>query len=127
GLQDSSRIADRRLKIPLRTVMKTYLGNLFGRQRRKATKRPLNLKASLGLEQLEDRLLPSTIIWVNRGNNDGFTPAERTVVDHAIGSWAHIIQDFDNDPTNADHVFSATIFGGSTSGVNLDGPLGIAD
>lgn len=56
---------------------------------------------ALRFEELESRWMLSTIIWTNRGTNDGFdgvfgAPAEsaRLVVDAAIGLWERVITDF---------------------------------
>src|SRR6516162_5247136 len=61
----------------------------------------------LELEALENRLVPSTIHWQNRGSptsdDDGFNAAfgasaqtARADVDAALRSWANTIQDFNN-------------------------------
>src|ERR1700736_1837181 len=64
------------------------------------------------LECLEDRTLPSTILWTNRGDantdSDHFNAvfgnraaAARTVVDAAVGAWQDVIQNFNfADGTN---------------------------
>jgi hypothetical protein len=70
-------------------------------------------------EALEDRLVPSTINWVNRGAGDQFTAAERKVVDHAISIWQGLIVDLDSDPTNGSGTLDVEISGGSTSGLDL--------
>lgn len=61
--------------------------------------------ASLGLELLEDRLVPSTILWVNRGSplndTDQFNAVfgsraelARQVADAALKAWQDVIHDF---------------------------------
>ena len=49
------------------------------------------------LESLEDRTVPSNIIWTNRLTaSDKFTPRERVVMDHAIRIWENLIPDFNS-------------------------------
>ena len=62
----------------------------------------------LGLEQLEVRMVLSTIVWTNRGQaNDNFdalfgagAPAQsaRAVVDAAIDAWNRVVVDFNHAP-----------------------------
>lgn len=73
-----------------------------------------------GLEPLEDRTLPSNIVWTNRLTaSDKFTARERAVVDHAIVLWERIIEDF-HTPGNE---FQLRFTGGSRSGLNLGGTV----
>src|SRR5688572_25354456 len=83
---------------------------------------------SLRLEMLEDRRAMANIVWVNEfGAGDGFTPAERAVVNAAIQAWEEIILDFDSNPNNAPIDFNLTVEGGSLSNINLGVNLGQAD
>jgi Calx-beta domain/Matrixin len=81
------------------------------------------------LEVLEDRMVPSTIVWTNRLKpSDKFTRAERAVVDQAIATWEKLIVDFNHFPPTSpvEDELSITIRGGSRSGLNLGGThLGI--
>lgn len=76
------------------------------------------------LESLEDRTVPSNIIWTNRLTaTDKFTPRERVVVDHAIRIWEDLIPDFNSVyPAQVDsNVLLIRIVGGSRSGLDLGG------
>lgn len=76
------------------------------------------------IESLEDRTVPSTIVWVNRlGASDKFTPRERLVVDQAIRIWENLIPDFNGVyPAQFDaNVLPVRIIGGSRSGLDLGG------
>src|SRR5262249_5897153 len=71
---------------------------------------------TLALELLEDRTVPSNIVWVNRLTaTDTFTPAERAVVDKAVAVWSNLIVDLHtlNDTLNL------TILGGANSKLDL--------
>ncbi len=68
-------------------------------------RRPRLSGERLAVERLEDRTLPSTILWANRGapgaDTDGFQAVyganaaqARTVVDAAIDDWEAVIQNF---------------------------------
>jgi hypothetical protein len=80
------------------------------------------------LEVLEDRVVPSTIRWVNRGNGDGFTglfgtalidtnnngtpdtprdTVARRVVDAAIDAWERVIEDFNYSEGN--YIYKLTV------------------
>jgi hypothetical protein len=78
------------------------------------------------LEVLEDRSLPSNIIWTNRlGPSDKFTPRERAVIDHAIVLWERVIKDFNGAAASeADsNAFKVRITGGTLSGLDLGGSI----
>jgi hypothetical protein len=78
------------------------------------------------LEALEDRTLPSNIVWVNRlGASDKFTARERHVVDHAIQIWEDVIRDFNGvSPAQRDtNELRLRVIGGSRSGLNLGGSV----
>ena len=78
-------------------------------------RRPSLHGRQLFLESLEDRLVPSTITWTNRGvttgdNNDRFNdvfgsnaePARR-VIDAAITSWTRVVTNF-NQPSGGNNI-----------------------
>jgi Ca2+-binding RTX toxin-like protein len=82
------------------------------RTRRLPTKRPTRTRARPHLEGLEDRTVPSTIVWNNRGtalfDSDNFgavfgarADQARAVVDAAIQAWQDVIANFNYaDGTN---------------------------
>src|SRR5215217_79036 len=71
-------------------------------------------RVGLRLEALEDRVVPSTMHWVNRGNtsgvgNDFFNDVfganatlARRVVDSALQQWANVIVDLKNGTNTID-------------------------
>ncbi|MFO0867988.1 MAG: dockerin type I domain-containing protein [Pirellulales bacterium] len=75
-------------------------------RRAQAKKSRQDRKSFLSMESLEERLVLSTIIWGNRGDNvgvdsDAFTatyganaPQARAIVDRAIDDWETVINDF---------------------------------
>jgi hypothetical protein len=78
------------------------------------------------LEALEERALPSDIVWTNRlSPSDKFTPRERAVIDHAIVVWERVIKDFNGVmPAEANsNTFKVHITGGIRSGLNLGGTI----
>ena len=82
-------------------------------------------RPSLVLVALEDRTLPSNIVWVNRLTaTDTFTPTERADVDQAIAVWSNLIVNLNT----ASNTLDLTILGGSNSGLNLGaGTLALTD
>lgn len=75
------------------------------------------------VEVLEERAMPTAIVWANRlGAGDTFTPAERAVVDRAIQLWHDRIAVLNNDQGG----ITVNVTGGSTSSVHLGGLLGQA-
>src|SRR5262249_34611900 len=86
-------------------------------------------KRRLALESLEDRVVPSTINWVNRGMvSDNFDTAfgsnaalARQVVDTAINEWQFAIQNFNQvghgDNNHIDVNVSIDLTAGSSGGV----------
>src|SRR5262249_27745131 len=92
-----------------------YLGG--GRARRPQQSRPQ-------VEMLEDRLVPSTIVWENRGRDlfdqtfGGNAALARRIVDQAIANWSAVIANFNyhgvGRPGNAsqDNTFSLNIRAG---------------
>src|SRR5262245_13928081 len=76
------------------------------------------------IEALEDRTVPSDIVWTNRLHaSDHFTRRERLVVDQAIRIWENLVPDFNSVyPARVDaNVLPVRIIGGSRSGVDLGG------
>src|SRR5262245_52789171 len=88
-------------------------------QRQHRAERPRR-RPSLGLELLEDRLVPSTITWVNRGSpgndSDSFqaiyganAAAARAIVDTAISAWEQVIVAFHHvDPADDNYQLSVS-------------------
>lgn len=76
------------------------------------------------LESLEDRTVPSNIVWTNRLTaGDTFMPRERVVIDHALQIWENLIPDFNSvypALVNA-NVLPIRIVGGIRSGLDLGG------
>jgi len=71
-------------------------------------------RPALAVEQLEDRWVPSTISWVNRGTSDYFdttfgsnASAARTIVDRAITDWQNVVQNFNYQ--GGGNTFSLTV------------------
>ncbi len=93
----------------------------FLRQARQSSTRPSRSRerrAHLSIEDLEDRSVPSAIVWTNRGgavsDTDSFNAVfganadtARAVVDAAILDWEGIIQSFNY--LNGSNTFSLTI------------------
>jgi hypothetical protein len=88
--------------------------------------RPERRKQPLVLEGLEERTVPSTITWTNRGqNSDNFAAVfgtnantARSVVDTAIREWTSVISNFnqDNGGNNINVNISMNTAAGSTGG-----------
>ena len=85
----------------------------------------------LMLERLEDRTVPSTLIWTNRGPGDGFdifgplTNLARNVIDGVLFSWQRVIDDFNYaDGTNTFfveiHMVLAPGFGAQATPLLID-------
>jgi hypothetical protein len=75
-------------------------------------------------EALEDRTVPSNIVWTNRLTaSDRFTPRERLVIDHAIQTWENLIPDFNSvyPAQVGSNTLLVRIIGGSRSGLDLGG------
>src|SRR5262245_2849780 len=103
------------------------------RASRKARRRP-SAPLRLLLETLEDRTVPSTIVWTNRGgvaDTDNFTatyganaPLARALVDRAIDDWERVIQNFNyagGGNTYNINISAGAIAGrGVTSGIAVD-------
>jgi hypothetical protein len=78
------------------------------------------------LEPLEDRALPSNIVWTNRLSvSDHFTGRERAVIDYAIRVWENKVRDFNGIfPAERDvNLLKIRFVGGSQSGLNLGGSV----
>jgi hypothetical protein len=101
---------------------------------------PKRRTCPLGLEPLEDRTVPSTISWVNRGgasDTDNFASvfganagAARAVVDAAITSWQRVITSFnytfgsDTYDVTVSMAAAGTGHGAGTTITGASGPFG---
>lgn len=88
--------------------------------------RPHKFRRRPQLECLEDRLVPSSVTWTNRGqDSDNFgtvfgsnAALARSVVDEAITEWTSVITNFnqDNGGNNIDVTISMNTAAGSSGG-----------
>src|SRR5262249_4868626 len=89
----------------------------------------------LSVDHLEDRTLPSTIAWTNKGNaandTDGFNrifgqnaDVARGVVQAAIDSWRSVITNFNY--SNGSHTFSLTVNAELGDGATGDGRVDLS-
>ena len=100
----------------------SLLRRLIGARRPKVARERLGFRPTL--ESLEDRTVPSNIVWTNRLTaSDKFTPRERVVVDHAIRIWENLITDFNSvyPALVGANVLPIRIVGGIRSGLDLGG------
>src|SRR6266540_561083 len=127
----------------MKGLLETTRGNfsVSDRPRHNRPPKPLPRRQSFLLEPLESRLLlsadvgtASTIVWVNRGDDnfdDVFgtnAPAARAVVDAAIDSWNHVITDFHY--SDGSNVFALTLSmadSGTGTGASAGFPTNIID
>ena len=99
------------------SLLRRLIGMPVRQTNRQASFRP-------GFETLEDRTVPSTIVWTNRLKpSDTFTPRERQVVDQALRIWENLIPDFNGvyPARHSENVLPVRIVGGIRSGLNLGG------
>jgi hypothetical protein len=110
----------------LTNVLRRVLGRSTAPRRPHTSRKPAR-SARLRLETLEDRLVPSTITWTNRGQaSDNFAAVfgsdaalARSVVDTGIREWTSVIGNFNQSGggNNIDITVTMNTAAGSSGGV----------